>query len=53
MSNVELIDMLDKTYPDTLSGIENEKDLIIAKARMDVVNFVKMQFESKPKKRSK
>ena len=53
MSNIELIEALDKTYPDTLNGVKTHEDLIIAKARLDVVSFVKMQLEERPKRRSK
>jgi len=52
MGNEELMDLLYKTYTDTLSGVETMADLIKAKAQIEVVDFIKMQL-TKPKKRSK
>ncbi len=46
------MDLLYKTYTDTLSGIKTMEDLIRAKAHREVVDFVKMQL-TQPKKRSK
>jgi len=53
MGIVELIELLETTYPDTINGIKTQEELIVAKAHLEVVQFVKMQMETKPKKRKK
>jgi len=53
MGNLELIEALENTYPDTLDGIKTQEQLIRAKAYRDVVNFVKLQLDPQPKKRNK
>ncbi len=51
MGNEELMDKLEKTYVDTLVGINTQEDLIKAKAYREVVDFVKMQL-TQPRRRS-
>ena len=41
MSIEALIEALEEIYPDSITGLSTEEDLIIRKAELDIINHIK------------
>jgi len=49
----DLLDILEKEYPNSLDGIETQHDLVKAKAQQEIIAYIRLLVTEPPKRKGK